>query len=78
LPGNNYGGKIQARLEKEKLSFQAASKQLKREAAPFETASGFLKREYSLCGMDCLNGANVGTGTTIGTYISVYLIDIAF
>jgi hypothetical protein len=34
--------------------------------------------ESSLCGMDCLNRANVGAGTAIGTDISVYLIDITF
>ena len=29
-----------------------------------------------VCGMNCLNRANVGAGTTIGTYIRVNLIDI--
>jgi hypothetical protein len=28
--------------------------------------------------MNCLNGANVGAGTTIGTDIRIYLIDITF
>lgn len=36
----------------------------------------FLKRECGLCRMNCLNRANVGAGTTIGTYIRVYLVDV--
>jgi hypothetical protein len=51
---------------------------VKKKKLSLQAASGLLKRECSLCGMNCLNRANVGAGTTIGADIGVYLIDIAF
>jgi len=51
---------------------------LKKKKLSLQAASGLLKGECGLCGMNCLNRANVGAGTTIGADIWVYLIDIAF